>query len=563
MRDLATLLVAAEHGDAVIAFRGSERIDLKRFRLDIAHNAARLATLNCRRGLLVTADTYWCAVGMMALFQIGAIAVMPQNVTPGAADDIRAEWDLAVTDRPVGPSDSCFQLSSGDSTSAQLKCVDPAECRLSLFTSGSTGRPKRVDKTLAIMQREAAAIEELLVGSIAGDGHVVGMVTHQHLFGLSFKLFWPLFSGRPFDARVHEFWEDVHATPLAQTAIVVSPAHLNRIDELSRPACQAGPACLISAGAELSNAAAATVQRVFGAPLLEIYGSTETGIIGWRWRQAPDQPWMPVPRVTIDIGEGGELRIQSPFVDGPTWVTVDDRVKPAAAGFHLAGRADRIVKIEGKRISLPEVEATLAASPLVDAVAVLPIDIGDATLGAVVVLSEEGAAELSRRGAFRLGRLLRQALTARHEAAAMPRRWRFVEALPTGPLGKVRHEDLLALFISDKREPELLAVRRNEQYVELDLFNGADLVQLDGHFPGMPIVPGVVQIDWAVKLAARYLGVPLVSAQAYQVKFHRLTLPGMAVTLRLTHDEDRQRLRFAYRRGDDVLTSGIIQLTSS
>jgi acyl-coenzyme A synthetase/AMP-(fatty) acid ligase len=563
MRDLATLLVAAEHDDAVIAFRGSERIDLKRFRRDIAHNAARLAALNCRRGLLVTADTYWCAVGMMALFQIGATAVMPQNVTAGAAEDIRAEWDLTVTDLTPGQSDSCFQLGSGDGAGAELKCVDPALCRLSLFTSGSTGRPKRVDKTLAAMQIESAAIEELLGGSVAGDGRVVGMVTHQHLFGLSFKLFWPLFSGRPFEARVHEFWEDVHATPLAQAAIVVSPAHLNRIDALLLPAFQASPACLISAGAELSNAAAATAQRVFGAPLLEIYGSTETGVVGWRWRQTPDQPWLPAPGVVIDIDKGGELRIQSPFVDGQDWLTLDDRVEKAAAGFRLAGRADRVVKIEGKRISLPEVEATLTASSLVEAVALLPIGVGNPTLAAVVVLSEDGAGELSRRGAFRLGRILRQSLAARHEAAAMPRRWRFVPALPTGPLGKVRQEDLLALFNAKKREPDLLAVRRSGRDLELDLFNGTDLAQLDGHFPGMPIVPGVAQIDWAVKLAERHMGVPLSSAQTYQVKFHRLTLPGMAVTLRLTHDEDRQRLSFTYLRGDDVLTSGVIRLAST
>ncbi|MDY0873329.1 AMP-binding protein [Dongia rigui] len=563
MRDLATLLVGDEPDDGVIALRGAERIDLRRFRDDIASNAARLAAANCRHGLLATADTYWCAVGMMALFRIGATVVMPQNATPGAALAIGGAWDLIITDRLDGDADGQFLLGRGDGAGADLRAIDPALCRLSLYTSGSTGRPKRVDKTLAAMQREALAIEAMLGSCVAPDSHVVGMVTHQHLFGLSFKLFWPLLSGRPFEARVYQYWEEVLAENIGQAAIVASPAHLKRLGDLLPDGKHLPPACLISAGAELSDAVAATVQEAFNAPLLEIYGSTETGIVGQRWRKTRDQPWLPAPGVAIDIGPNGALRIQSPFLDDPDWFDVDDRVEPADAGFRLKGRADRVVKIEGKRVSLPEVEATLAASPFVAQVAVLAVGAEGPTLAAVVVTSAEGARELTRLGAFRLGRELRRSLAARHEAAAIPRRWRFVQELPTGPLGKVRQEDLLALFADEQREPELLAMRRNGQELELDLFNGADLAQLDGHFPGMPIVPGVAQIDWAVKLAARYMGIPLASAQTYQVKFHRLTLPGMAVKLCLAHDEARQRLRFSYRRGDDVLTSGVIRLAAT
>jgi len=560
MRDLRALLEGNISDRTVIALRGSQALDVAQLRCDIAHNAARLTNLNCRRGLLVTADTYWCLVGMMALFQIGADVILPQNATAGAVDAIRAEWDLLVSDRE---GEDRFCLRSGAGPATALQPIELDACRLSLFTSGSTGHPKRVDKTLAVMQREAAAVEELLGATVPSDSRVVGMVTHQHLFGLSFKLFWPLVSGRPFGARVHEFWEELLSEDIGGNAIIVSPAHLKRVGDLRLAGGETPPACLISAGAELSDEVAACSQNAFGAPLCEIYGSTETGVIGWRWRDKAANAWLPAPGVLVDVDPSGELHIDSPFLSGRDRFRTADLAEKAGAGFRLKGRTDRIVKIEGKRISLPEVEATLAGSPLVAAVALLPIGEPDITLAAVVAPSTEGAAELARLGAFRFGRLLRQSLASHHETAAMPKRWRFVAEMPTGPLGKVLQADLLALFQEEKREPDLLALRRNGQELELDLYNSPDLVQLDGHFPGMPIIPGVAQIDWVVKLAARHFGLALGAAQNYQVKFHRLTLPGTMVTLSLMHDAGRQRLSFSYKRGDDVLTSGVVRLASS
>lgn len=563
MRDLSELLAGAADGAGVIAYRGDQAIRLAEFRRDIAHNAARLAGRNCHRGLLVTEDSYWCAVGMMALFQIGAEAILPQNMTSGARQAIRADWDMIVTDQPTGEGQNDIRLQSGTDGDAPLGAIDLEACRLSLFTSGSTGEPKKVTKTLAVMQREAAAVEALLGAVVPRGGRVTGTVTHQHLFGLSFKLFWPLCSGRPFEAAVHEFWEELLAAHLHGAVIIVSPAHLTRLGDLTLPVGQGQPACLISAGAKLSHDVALRAQKALGAPLCEIYGSTETGVIGWRWLDRPDKPWMAAEGVSFDIDEDRRLRIQSAFLTDRNWFRTEDQAARADDGFRLLGRADRIVKIEGKRVSLPEVEAALSASPLVAAVTLLPIGSADITLAAVVVPSDDGQRALAELGAFRFGRQLRQSLASVCEPAAMPRRWRFVPEIPTGPMGKVRQEDLLALFDNEKREPDLLAVRRQGAELELDLFNRPDLVQLDGHFPGMPIIPGVAQVDWVIKLAARHLGLALTSGQDYQVKFHRLTLPGTAVKLTLRHDVERQRLNFSYRRGDDVLTSGVIRLASS
>ncbi|WP_341894762.1 hypothetical protein [Ferrovibrio terrae] len=109
-------------------------------------------------------------------------------------------------------------------------------------------------------------------------------------------------------------------------------------------------------------------------------------------------------------------------------------------------------------------------------------------------------------------------------------------------------------------EPVLRHSQIADGVAELTLFIPLDLVQCEGHFPGQPVLPGVVQVDWAVMLAGRHLGLTVDVAQKLQVKFRRITQPGMTVVLRLQHVAARGRLTFEYRHEDDILSSGSIAL---
>src|ERR1700730_4079147 len=81
--------------------------------------------------------------------------------------------------------------------------------------------------------------------------------------------------------------------------------------------------------------------------------------------------------------------------------------------------------------------------------------------------------------------------------------------------------------------PEIGPVRRRADGADFALFIPSDLAYVEGHFPNAPIVPGVALIHWAVKFAARHLDFPLETAQAFQVKFRRVTLPGIPVSVSL------------------------------
>ncbi|HEY1723643.1 MAG TPA: hypothetical protein VGG27_20535 [Magnetospirillaceae bacterium] len=84
-----------------------------------------------------------------------------------------------------------------------------------------------------------------------------------------------------------------------------------------------------------------------------------------------------------------------------------------------------------------------------------------------------------------------------------------------------------------------------------------------GHFPTRPILPGVVQIDWAVRLGDTFLHTGQTVATDFQVKFSKLFEPGPNLILRLKLDRARASLVFEYCAGDQPVSSGRIKLTGA
>jgi 3-hydroxymyristoyl/3-hydroxydecanoyl-(acyl carrier protein) dehydratase len=111
------------------------------------------------------------------------------------------------------------------------------------------------------------------------------------------------------------------------------------------------------------------------------------------------------------------------------------------------------------------------------------------------------------------------------------------------------------------RLPEILDSRpHGDGGIALTLHIQPELAWFIGHFPAAPILPGVVQIDWALHFARRLLGLDLPSARDFQVKFKALIIPGDRLILTLVPDIGRRRLDFDYRRGDAVCSIGRVRL---
>jgi len=105
--------------------------------------------------------------------------------------------------------------------------------------------------------------------------------------------------------------------------------------------------------------------------------------------------------------------------------------------------------------------------------------------------------------------------------------------------------------------PDILGERTEGSRVEIDLRVPPELDCLQGHFPGRPILPGVVQLDWSVRLARPRLGLQGAFARAENLKFASIVWPRCELTLGLELASPT-RVRFRYFRERRTYSSGTL-----
>ena len=81
---------------------------------------------------------------------------------------------------------------------------------------------------------------------------------------------------------------------------------------------------------------------------------------------------------------------------------------------------------------------------------------------------------------------------------------------------------------------------------------------LPGHFPGRPIVPGVLLLDRVISRAEEWLGHGLSIGSLAQAKFTQPLLPGEEATLVITYVEPE--LRFEILKGTERIAQGSFKL---
>ena len=541
---MAEWLALAEVAARPLAGRGFSvhpqgGLDHAGFRVQAAGWRAAFAGQPGHRVAMYFEDAATFAAALFGAWHAGKTPVLCMDALPRTCDELGATVDAFAGDFPDAFSPLAMQAVDDDG--GQWPALDEAATRLVVYTSGSTGEACAIAKTLAKLAREVEALEATF-GAAIGVAQVHGTVSHQHIYGLLFRVLWPLAAGRVMAPRLffHEEIADAIGVP---ALLVTSPAHLKRIPgnvDFSR-ARHCLRAVFSSGGALLPQAAEATADRMGRAPI-EILGSSETG--GIAWRQVPTGAWTPLPGVQWRIVEG-QLEVASPHLPDPDWFRTADRAQARGEGeFDLLGRADRIVKVEERRVSLGALERSLAALPEVAEVRVVLLDGARAELAAVVCPSASGLVHLRQEGRRGLAHRLRSGLVDAQEAVTRPRRWRFVDALPTNAQGKTTDAALHALFRPARPTPRWLAREQTSACLELDL--AEDLLVFDGHFPQVPILPGVAQLDWAIRFGREAFTLPARFVRMEAVKFQKVARPGMCLRLQLEWMSHKSALAFRY-----------------
>jgi 3-hydroxymyristoyl/3-hydroxydecanoyl-(acyl carrier protein) dehydratase len=108
------------------------------------------------------------------------------------------------------------------------------------------------------------------------------------------------------------------------------------------------------------------------------------------------------------------------------------------------------------------------------------------------------------------------------------------------------------------KNPEIVGVTRLEDRVELSLVIPSALLYFRGHFPNFPILPGVVQLDWAIQYGRRHFAVGAVSPTTIRIKFRKPIRPNHRITLSLKHLRARNSFEFNYTDAEGACSSGQI-----
>ncbi|MHA6830986.1 AMP-binding protein [Ralstonia pseudosolanacearum] len=543
--------------DQTIAWRDGAPVAVRTFLAEVARLAAALPA----GGHVFNActDRYRFAVGLCATLVAGKISLLPASQTPETVRRLAAFAPdvFCLHDAP----DCAIELprfrfpeplpTAGADAPVDVPQIEASRVMAYLFTSGSTGTPVPHRKTWGALVegvRASAARLGLL------DAHactLVGTVPPQHMYGFESTVLLALVGGLAFSNRLPFYPADIRAALEAvpqPRVLVTSPIHLRAL--LSSERALPAAALVLSATAPLPEPLAHEAEARLAAPLIEIYGSTETGQIATR-RTAQGATWHLQPGIRL------ETRAGTPDEDGPvTWasgahldapVPMGDTIEPIDdTHFLLHGRKTDLINIAGKRTSLAYLNHQLNAIPGVeDGVFFMPsaADNGSeppARLAALVVAPGLAAADLLH------------ALRERIDPAFLPRPLLLVTALPRDATGKLPRDALSALIAQHGRHGAHAGAP-----APITFTIPADHPALPGHFPGHPIVPGVVLLDQAIRRIGAALNRPFDACRLSSAKFLSPAAPGVPLALAFEATASGA-IRFTVSAGEREVASGVL-----
>ena len=370
--------------------------------------------------------------GFVAAVQARCTTLLPTSRSPEVIAHMRALYpgSLSIDDQTPESSTGLQAPPPGPIPADQLVMIG--------CTSGSTGEPSRHEKiwhqVAAITARNNATIRAALPsGSAQRTPWIVGTVPSQHMYGMELTVLLPLLGQMGIHAARPLLPAEVAATLAAVPApriLVSTPAHLRAIvaSGIALPHTDV----TVSATAPLDQELARAVEAATGGVLLEMFGSTETCILGSR-RTAQESAWRPYPGVRFTV-EGDGTRVEAPWFVRPEHLQDVIETDPAGT-FALVGRSSDLIDVAGKRASLADLTQRILRIPgVVDAVVFQP----EATRGLV----RRVAALVVGPGHTSLS--IRAALEAAIDPAFMPRPLLVVAALPRTESGKLPRTALLA-----------------------------------------------------------------------------------------------------------------------
>jgi acyl-coenzyme A synthetase/AMP-(fatty) acid ligase len=468
--------------------------------------------------ILQTQDLYRFAVYFFAVLQSKKTLILTANEKPKFLEEISDSQTSYLTG-DLYPEAACKNPSKDFSIDSNAEII--------LYTSGTTGEAKGIHKYFQQLDIECKVLADSF-GEQCKDSLFCRTVSHYHIYGLLFSFMLPIRLGCPFRRDILEFPQSLNSLHGKKSVLASSPAFLKRIKNET-----ANVATVFCSGGVLHRELAENASKIFGSWPIEVYGSTETG--GIAHRQSKDSMgWQPFSVCELSIAGNGCLKVKSPYIEEQDGFTTGDLAEFLDDGnFLLKGRVDSIVKIEEKRVSLIEVENRIRASGLVQEACVMALAAPRQCLGAALVLNENGKAKFKDFSISQMNVYFRHFLSDFLEGLAIPKKWRYLDALPQDLQGKIKNREIKDLFEGVRKAVVNFSVPANSDY-----FNG--------HFEKFPLLPAVVQVDIAIRQAALHFDASLCLSRILKAKFMKPIFPEKPLKLELSLNESENKLSFNF-----------------
>ncbi|MEZ8254900.1 AMP-binding protein [Vibrio splendidus] len=441
---LSELLSQNRAPESIVCFDDNSEITWQTFNDDLSQLVHLLSSSPFQRVAICTQDSYLFSVAFLACAVSKKHIILPGNYQPCALAELSEHFDCLLVDDSIGEVEvsdvrNIQNLLDSNPKAQQplidnLAPIDLATIHLTLFTSGSSGTPKAIDKTLEHLDIEIAQLDKNW-GDLLKGNRVHSTVSHQHIYGLLFRILWPLCSGVPFARHNLEYPEQILSHANKQSVLISSPALLKRLKHETQSAQLAG---VFSSGGPLPTESAHQALNLLGHLPIEVFGSTETGGIAFRQQESAQTPWQLFDCIEASLNSENCIKLLSPYIDKNNWYQTADECEMVSSNqFILKGRTDRVIKIEEKRVSLVEVEKRLEQLPWISECVVIPFEEPERLiLASVLVLSDQGQAKLATMSKGKFWLMLRSELRKWLEPIAIPRKYRVVDEIPLNSQGK-------------------------------------------------------------------------------------------------------------------------------
>jgi 3-hydroxymyristoyl/3-hydroxydecanoyl-(acyl carrier protein) dehydratase len=110
--------------------------------------------------------------------------------------------------------------------------------------------------------------------------------------------------------------------------------------------------------------------------------------------------------------------------------------------------------------------------------------------------------------------------------------------------------------------PVFSDVSTTQNSCTLTLIVPRELSYFAGHFPDRPVLPGIVQVHWAIQLTKIFFTLNQFR-NLRRLKFHNMLRPNTTLKLYLEYQTDTESVKFRYFSDELIYSSGTLQFRST